>query len=132
MNPEDNRILIRYRLEQAETAFQDAQYLFDGNRSTQSVINRCYYAMYYSALALLQSISRVPSKHTGVISLFDTEFVMKGLFNKELSRDFHRIFQLRQISDYKADHPISVERTKELLEKTSVFLALVKKYFESQ
>ncbi len=57
MNPDDVAILVKYRLEQARTALEDAKYLLDGNRSTQSIINRSYYA--------------------GVISLFDTEFVLQ-------------------------------------------------------
>jgi len=35
--------LVRYRLEQARTALDDAKYLIDGSRSPQSIINRCYY-----------------------------------------------------------------------------------------
>jgi hypothetical protein len=53
--------------------------------------------MFYAALALLQKIGKVPSKHTGVISLFDTEFVVKGIFHKELSRNFHKAFEMRQM-----------------------------------
>jgi hypothetical protein len=29
--------------------------------------------------SLLQKINKIPSKHTSVISLFDTEFVIKGI-----------------------------------------------------
>ena len=101
MKSDDINVLIKYRLEQAKTAIDDAKFLKDGNRSPQSIVNRAYYAVFYSALALLQQIGKVPSKHTGVISLFDTEFVMKGIFPKELSKDFHKLFEMRQISDYK-------------------------------
>ncbi|MEW6680404.1 MAG: HEPN domain-containing protein [bacterium] len=65
------------------------------------MVNRAYYAMFYVALALLQKIGKVPVKHTGVISIFDTEFVLKDIFPKELSRAFHKAFELRQTSDYK-------------------------------
>ncbi len=82
MKVEEIEILIKHRLEQAREALDDAKYLIDGNRSPQSIVNRSYYAMFYAALALLQNISKAPSKHSGVISLFDTEFVMKGYFPK--------------------------------------------------
>ena len=75
---------VNYRLEQAQEALDDAKYLIDGNRSPQSIVNRSYYAMFYAALALLQKISKAPSKHSGVISLFDKEFVIKGIFAKDL------------------------------------------------
>ena len=96
MKPKEIETLIKYRLEQAHAALDDAKYLIDGNRSAQSIVNRSYYAMFYAALALLQNISKAPSKHSGVISLFDTEFVMKGIFSKELSKHFHKAFELRQ------------------------------------
>lgn len=82
--------LVAYRLEQAQVALDDAKFLLGGNRSPQSVINRAYYAMFYAVLALLQKAGKVPSKHAGAISLFDTEFVAKGTFGKELSKDLHR------------------------------------------
>ena len=62
MNPEDIASLIKYRLEQALTALDDAKYLLEGNRSPQSIINRAYYAMFYATLALLQKKLKVPFK----------------------------------------------------------------------
>lgn len=76
MKEDEIQTLIQYRLEQAETALDDARFLLEGRRSPQSIVNRAYYAMFYAALALLQKIGKIPSKHIGVISLFDTEFVM--------------------------------------------------------
>lgn len=90
MKEEDISALIKYRLEQAQIALDDGKFLLDGGRSPQSIINRAYYAMFYAVLALLQKIGKVPSRHAGAISIFDTEFVMKGIFPKELSRDFHK------------------------------------------
>lgn len=120
--------LIRYRLEQAQVALDDARFLLDGKRSPQSIINRSYYAMFYATLALLQKIGRVPSRHTGVISLFDTEFVLKGVFPKELSKDFHKAFELRQVSDYKVIEPSSPEKAKEALNNAVRFVDTVKEY----
>ncbi|MBI4832800.1 MAG: HEPN domain-containing protein [Candidatus Lindowbacteria bacterium] len=101
MKEEDIAALINYRLTQANTSLDDAKYLLDGSRSPQSVVNRSYYAMFYAALALMQKIGKIPAKHTGVVSLFDTEFVLKGVFPLQLSEDFHAAFELRQVADYK-------------------------------
>jgi uncharacterized protein (UPF0332 family) len=114
------------RLNQAQTALDDAKFLLDGGRSTQSVINRSYYAMFYAALALLEQIGRVPSKHAGVISLFDTEFVIKGSFSKQLSKDLHKAFELRQVSDYRVMDSISSDKAAELLQKATRFVEEVK------
>jgi len=54
VKPEDTDTLVKYRLEQAQVALNDAKYLLDGGRSPQSIINRAYYAMFYAVVALLQ------------------------------------------------------------------------------
>lgn len=120
--------IIQYRLKQAQIALEDAKFLFDGQRSAQSIINRSYYAMFYAALSLLQHIDKVPSKHTGVMSLFDTEFVLKGIFPRELSRDFHRTFELRQTFDYKVTVHIEQTRVYETWQKAVRFVEAVKNY----
>ena len=65
--------------QQAQTAWEDSNSLHEGQRSPFSIVNRSYYAMFYVTLALLQRIRKVPSRHSGVISLFDKEFVLKGI-----------------------------------------------------
>ena len=128
MKNDDIYILIRYRLEQAKTALEDAKYLLEGKRSSQSIINRAYYAMFYDALDLLQKVGKIPSKHAGVISLFDREFVLNNIFPRELSKDFHRAFELRHLSDYKTYEPISLEKSEEILIKAGKFVDAVEKY----
>ncbi|MBI4594749.1 MAG: HEPN domain-containing protein [Candidatus Tectomicrobia bacterium] len=128
MRKDEIATLIRYRLDQAQIALEDAKYLLDGKRSFQSIINRSYYAMFYAALALLQKIGKIPSKHTGVISIFDTEFALKGVLPKELSKHFHKAFELRQISDYKVTETSSYEKAEEIYTKASSFVKTVKDY----
>jgi len=88
MKVEETKELIAARLAQAREALEDAKFLSNAQRSPQSIINRSYYAMFYAALALLQKIGKAPSKHAGVISLFDTEFVIKGTFSKRTLKRF--------------------------------------------
>lgn len=126
MKQEEIEVLIKYRLEQARTALDDARYLLEGQRSPQGIINRSYYAMFYAALALLQKAGKIPSKHAGVISLFDTEFVKKGIFSKELSKNFHRAFELRQVSDYRTMKPLKRDQAEEVLKKAVDFVQTVK------
>lgn len=128
MKDEETLGLITYRLEQARNALDDAKFLLDGNRSPQSIINRSYYAMFYATLALLQKIGKVPSKHSGVISLFDTEFALQGIFPKELSKDFHKAFELRQLSDYKVIEDSSLLKSEEVLNNAVRFVETVRNY----
>ena len=128
MKNEEVASLVRYRLEQADAALGDAKFLLDGNRSPQGIVNRAYYAMFYAALALLQKAGTVPSKHAGVIGLFDTEFVLKGVFPRELSQDFHKAFELRQVSDYRVLQSPSREKAKETWEKATRFVRAVREH----
>jgi len=130
MKSYDMKTLIKYRLEQAQIAIEDGTYLLNGNRSPQSIVNRSYYAMFYATLALLQETGKIPSKHTGVISLFDTEFVLKNIFQKELSKDLHKAFDLRKITDYKIIDPMTSDEARETLEKAIKFVEAVKEYFK--
>lgn len=77
--------LVKYRLEQAEESLQSAGLLFDNERYRPAV-NRAYYAMFYAVLALLVTKNNSISKHAGVISLFDREYVKTGIFDKSLSK----------------------------------------------
>lgn len=128
MKEEDVRELIRRRLQQARESLDDAKFLLEGQRSHRSVANRSYYAMFYAALALLQKIGKTPHKHSGVINLFDTEFVLRGIFPKELSKNFHKAFDLRQASDYQTIEPITKEEAEETLSRASGFVNTVKEY----
>ena len=128
MTDEKAEDLIRYRLEQAQVSLDDAKFLLDGKRSPQSVVNRSYYAMFYATLALLQKIGKVPSKHSGVISLFDTEFARKGIFARELSKDLHKAFELRQNTDYKITEPLSAEKAQQVWQRAVGFVESVRKY----
>jgi len=63
-----------------------------------------------------------------VISIFDTEFVLKGVFPRELSRDFHKAFEMRQVCDYRVVEPYSLEEADEIWRKTVHFVEAVRKH----
>lgn len=122
MNPDEIRMLVAARLEQADTALSDACFLQANERSSQGVVNRAYYAMFYAALALLQTIGQTPAKHAGVMALIDREFVHPGHLPKQFSKDFHWVFEARQAGDYRVLGAISPERARKALEAARSFL----------
>ncbi len=125
---EGMKTLIIYRIEQSEQAMKDANILLDMNGSTRSVVNRAYYGMFYAVLALLVTLGKGSSKHSGVIGLFDAEFVKKGIFHKEMSRALHQAFDLRQMSDYRELVEVSIDDAKELLQGAKRFVDEVRGY----
>jgi uncharacterized protein (UPF0332 family) len=56
--------------------------------------------MFYATLALLVTVNKESSKHIGVISFFDSEFVKKNIFPKEMSRMLHQAFVLKDAEEF--------------------------------
>jgi uncharacterized protein (UPF0332 family) len=56
--------------------------------------------MFYAVLALLATRQLGSSKHSGVLGLFDREFVKPGLLPTALSRSLRLAFNRRQSWDY--------------------------------
>jgi uncharacterized protein (UPF0332 family) len=125
---EDLLALIKYRLQQADDSMKEAEVLLKEGMSLRSVMNRLYYAMFYTVLALLQEKQLGTSKHYGAISLFDREFIKSGIFDKELSKTLHRSFELRQKGDYMEQPEITKADIDEILPKTVSFINEIKQY----
>lgn len=82
--PEETHVLVNARLQQAQEAWREEQILMQ-SQLDKVAVNRFYYAMFYSVVALLITRQLGTSKHSGAISLFDREFVKPGVFSKEMS-----------------------------------------------
>jgi uncharacterized protein (UPF0332 family) len=126
------RALIEYRLKEAEESIKEARVLQREGMSNRAVMNRLYYAMFYAVLALLEKKQLGTSKHTGAISLFDREFVKKGIFDKEFSKTLHRVFELRQKGDYMEEVEVSDEDIKEMFPRVIHFVEKIKEYFDQK
>lgn len=72
---DQTRNLIQYRLARSRETLDDAQLLFSKGMSS--------------------------SKHSGVLGLFNKEFVAKNIVDKESGRFFTEMFEFRQKADYK-------------------------------
>ena len=122
--------LVRYRLEQANEAIDDAVFLFENNRGLRSVVNRIYYAMFYAVLALLVTEPFQGSKHSGVIGYFNKRFIREGVFPPEAGKYLNLAFEARQESDYKEFSELTTENVQELLSHARTFIEEVKKYLK--
>jgi len=131
LRPEHVSELVSLRLQQARETLADAHVLLDAGRTPRSVVNRAYYAMFYAVLALLQNVGRASSKHAGVISLFDKEFVHGGAFPTEMSRSLHRAFDERHESDYETVKTATREEAMELLVEAEQFVQRVVEFLKT-
>jgi uncharacterized protein (UPF0332 family) len=91
--------LIQYRLEKANQTLEDAKLLANAKRWNPCV-NRLYYACFYAVSALLAKNDFSSSKHTGIRSLFNLNFVKTGVISKETAETYNDLFDRRQEGDY--------------------------------
>lgn len=124
----DKKTLFAYRLKQAEETLADAEAMLRNGLSPRSIINRAYYAMFYAVIALfLKSDIRIKtSKHGGLISIFDKDFVLTGKIGKRYSRILHDVFDARQEGDYKEFADVSPIEAAEYVTLAREFLDCIK------
>lgn len=121
----DQVTLVGYRLEQAQRTLRQAEILSE-YAEWNGVINRSYYAMFYGALALLLTRNLGSSKHAGVLSLIDREFVHTKTLPAEVSMMLRDAFNERQKSDYSEFAPVSQQRAAEILNNARKVLKILK------
>jgi len=94
----------------------------------ESSVSRTYYAMFYSAQAMLLTKNLSFSSHKGAISAFSEHFVKTGIFPREMARELNRAFEKRQISDYEYTFVISKEEAEEMLANGKQFVEKIVQY----
>ena len=122
--------LIEYRLLQANESIKEAQALYEMNL-LRGAVNRAYYAMFYAVMALTVLRQEITSRHSGVITFFDREFVKRGIFSKELSQSLHLAFQRRQENDYGEVFTVSQEEAEQATIEAQTFVAAISQYLAS-
>jgi uncharacterized protein (UPF0332 family) len=117
--------LIALRIKKAEETMSDARILL-GSGSYFGVVNRIYYAIFYAARALLVTRDLDSPKHSGVIALFNKEFVKEGVISKDLGKIFNDLFEIRSAGDYEDGKTFSKSEVEEYLIKCNTFIVGIK------
>jgi len=131
MSEERLRELITLRMQQAGETLREAQILL-GEHAGRGAVSRAYYAMFYAVLALLATRGLGSSKHSGMISLFDREFVKPGELPKELSRSLHLAFERRQQADYGELVELDEAGAARVLVEAEIFVQRIRDYLTSK
>lgn len=88
--------------------------------------------MFYSALAMLITIGKETSKHSGVLSLFDQYFIKPGILPKEMSKFLHTAFDMRLTGDYEDKAEITQQEAFQILEVATRFINSIKEKLSEQ
>lgn len=113
--------LAQYRLKKAQDTLQDAKVLFGLGRLT-SAMNRTYYSIFYAARALNATKGFDSSKHSGVISFFNREFVKTGIVEKEYGAILTDSFKTRRKGDYEDYYEVKKEMLERFLKDAERFI----------
>lgn len=116
--------LIRYRLSRAKETLEEANELVNSGH-LYGAANRIYYACFYAVVALILTKNLSSSKHSGVIGLFNKNFVKTGDIPKEMGKFYSRMFDNRLESDYGELIEIDPDGIKQDLAAAAEFIDLI-------
>ena len=119
-----------YRMAGAKEKLDSSKLLLD-NGNYKDSIGRSYYAMFSAVRAILALDGVDYSKHSGVISYFQKEYVKTGKFDKQYSKYLSQAFQIRNQADYEDFYIVSQKDAAEQYEKADEFVKVIETYLES-
>lgn len=122
---------MKYRLESAKERLNASKVLLDCG-SYKDSISRSYYAMFTVVRALLATDGIDYSKHAGVISYFQKEYIKTGVFDKKYSKYLSQAFQIRNNTDYSDFFVVSQEDAKNQYENAAVFIEIIEEYLKKK
>jgi uncharacterized protein (UPF0332 family) len=121
----------RHLLEKAERAIQAAEALLT-TVGAEFAAGRAYYAMFYTAEALLHERSQSFSKHGALHAAYGKEFTKSGLLDPKFHRWLLNAFDVRLQEDYDAETLVSGELVEEMLEQARMFLAAAREFLSQE
>jgi len=121
----------RHLLEKAERAIQAADVLLT-TVGAEFAAGRAYYAMFYTAEALLHERDLKFSKHGALHAAYGKELTKSGLLDPKFHRWLLNAFDVRLQEDYDAETLVSGERVEEMLGQARMFLTAAREFLSKE
>lgn len=122
--------LAKYRITSSEQKLKASKLLLDAGMYKDS-IGRSYYAIFSAMRAILAFDGEDFSKHSGVISYFQREYIKTAVFDKKYSKIIDKAFQIRNRSDYDDFYIAYKADAEEQYNNAYEFLCVVKAYIDN-
>lgn len=124
----DRETIFGYRLRQTEETLDEAIKMLESGFSPRSIVNRSYYAMFYAVLALFihSDTPHKTSKHSGVIGIFNKEFIHTGKLDARFAKMFYDLFDERMELDYRDFAEVSEEDARNAVSSAQEFVSAIK------
>lgn len=124
----DRETIFAYRMRQAEETLAESVRMLESGFSPRSIVNRSYYAMFYAVLALFihSDTPHKTSKHSGVIGIFNKEFVHTGKLDARFAKMFYDLFDERMELDYRDFAEVSEVDARNAVSSAREFVSAIK------
>ena len=129
LDDNDKKSLIKYRLEEAEETIEDVRLLIENDR-LRAAVNRIYYGMFYSLLALGLAHGFETSKHPQLIGWFNKNFIHGKEIEPEYGKMINKAYNRRTKGDYDVYVDFDRDIVIEMFGEMKDFINRIKKYLE--
>lgn len=119
--------LIQYRLDESKETIQDVQLLLENDR-LRAAVNRIYYGMFYSLLALGLAYEYETSKHQQLIGWFNRNFIHKGLIDSRYGKIINKASNRRTKGDYDSFVEFEKDIILEMFEEMKDFIFEIERF----
>ena len=123
--------LSAYRFETAKADLNSAKLLCDAKEYRGSV-NRSYYSIFHALRAILALDNFDSSKHSGIISYFNLNYVKTGIFDKQISKLISTAYRLREKADYQDFYIVSEEEAIDQIKKAETVIDMIVSYLKEK
>ena len=129
MSLEENKRteLIKYRLDEAKESVADVQLLIDNDRY-RAAVNRIYYGMFYSLLALGLAYKFETSKHQQLLGCYNKNFIHEGLIDSKFGEIINKASKRRTKSDYESFVEFKKDDIVEMFEEMKEFIVEIERF----
>lgn len=125
----DRESLIKHRLVQADETILDVELLIENNR-LRSAVNRIYYGMFYSLLALGLAHQFETGKHAQLIGWFNKNFILEGLLDLKYGKIINKAFNRRTKGDYDTYVEFDKQMVIEMFIEMQDFISEIRKFLK--
>lgn len=123
--------LIRYRLEEAKETIADVQLLIDNDR-LRAAVNRIYYGMFYSLLALGLAYQFETSKHQQLLGWFNKNFIHEGLIDARFGKIINKASNRRTQGDYESYVEFDKDVILEMFDEMKEFILEIERFLNQK
>ncbi len=121
----EEKALARHRLDRAEDTLRESRE--ELSRSNfRLTVNRAYYSAFYAMRALLATIGKDSSKHSGVAALFNQHFIKTGIVPEVGLKSIQALMDLRHEGDYQDFAEITEDEANGAVSSAATIIGLLK------